>query len=281
MTPTLPALMIEPVVRAALLEDLGRMGDVTANACLRADDRFTGQICARTPGVLAGVNAAAMAFTLLSPSVVVSAQHADGTALNAGDIVLRVEGPARDVLAAERVALNILGRLSGIATLTAQYVAAVAGTAARISATRKTTPNLRSLEKYAVQCGGGWPHRFGLDDAILIKDNHIAACGGVGIALTRARAYAGHMMVIEVEVDTLAQLAEALPHKPNAILLDNFSLDDLRAAVSMAKGAVVLEASGGINLDTAAAIAETGVDVMSVGALTHSATVLDLGLDAI
>lgn len=281
MITPLPALVVEPVVRAALLEDLGRMGDVTANACLSTEDRFAGQIRARAPGVLAGVDAAAMAFTLLNPAITVRIEKPDGSTLAKGDVILRVDGPARDVLAAERVALNLLGRLSGIASLTARYVAAITGTSARIAATRKTTPNLRSLEKYAVQCGGGWPHRFGLDDAILIKDNHIAACGGVDIALTRARAHAGHMMVVEVEVDTLDQLAQALPHKPHVILLDNFSIADLRDAVAMAKGTVVLEASGGVSLDTVAAIAATGVDVISVGALTHSAPTLDLGLDAI
>jgi nicotinate-nucleotide pyrophosphorylase (carboxylating) len=183
-------------------------------------------------------------------------------------------------LSAERVALNLLGRLSGIATATAAYAAAIAGTGARITDTRKTTPGLRALEKHAVRCGGGINHRYGLDDAILIKDNHVVASGGVGPALERAKAFAGHLVKIEIEVDTLAQLDEALPYGPDVILLDNFSLDDLRTAVARAKGRVVLEASGGVTLDTVRAIAETGVDVISSGALTHSSPVLDIGLDA-
>ena len=181
---------------------------------------------------------------------------------------------------AERTALNLLGRLSGIATLTRAHVDAVAGTGARIADTRKTTPGLRALEKHAVAMGGGLNHRFGLDDAILIKDNHIAVCSGVGEAIRRARAHAGHLMKIEVEVDGLHQLDEALAERPDVVMLDNFSLDDLRAAVARAKGQVVLEASGGVNLQTVRAIAETGVDVISVGALTHSAPSLDVGLDA-
>jgi nicotinate-nucleotide pyrophosphorylase (carboxylating) len=191
-----------------------------------------------------------------------------------------VEAGARALLSAERTALNLLGRLSGVASLTRAYVDAVEGTGARIADTRKTTPGLRHLEKYAVRCGGGLNHRFGLDDAILIKDNHVAACGGVGEALRRARAAAGHLMKIEVEVDSLAQLEEALPHHPDVIMLDNFSLGDLAAAVRIAGGEVTLEASGGVNLQTVRGIAETGVQVVSVGALTHSATVLDIGLDA-
>jgi nicotinate-nucleotide pyrophosphorylase (carboxylating) len=195
-------------------------------------------------------------------------------------VLARAEANARALLSAERTALNLLGRLSGIATLTAVYVEAVAGTGARIADTRKTTPGLRALEKHAVRCGGGMNHRFGLDDAILIKDNHVVACGGVGPALQRARAHAGHLVRIEVEVDSLQQLHEALPHAPDVIMLDNFSLEDLRTAVARAAGRVTLEASGGVNLQTVRAIAQTGVDVISVGALTHSAPVLDIGLDA-
>jgi nicotinate-nucleotide pyrophosphorylase (carboxylating) len=208
----------------------------------------------------------------------------DGQDAEAGAVLAEVEADARALLSAERVALNLLGRLSGVASLTAQHVKAVEGTGARITCTRKTTPGLRALEKYAVRCGGGINHRYGLDDAILIKDNHIAACGGVTKALQRARAAAGHLVKIEIEVDTLTQLDEALAaqqagHGPDVVLLDNFSLDDLRLAVIRAKRKVVLEASGGVTLETVRAIAETGVDVISSGALTHSAPALDIGLD--
>jgi len=204
----------------------------------------------------------------------------DGDAVAAGAKLAWVEANARALLSAERTALNLLGRLSGVATLTRAYVDAVSGTEARIVDTRKTTPGLRALEKYAVRCGGGVNHRFGLDDAILIKDNHVAACGSVGEAVRRAKAAAGHLMKIEVEVDSLAQLDEALAEMPDVIMLDNFSLDDLRKAVLKTAGRVVLEASGGITLETVRAVAETGVDVISIGALTHSASVLDIGLDA-
>ena len=276
---SLPELMIEPVVRLALAEDLGRAGDVTA-ACLPADARFTAVFAARQPGVVAGLDCARLAFRLMDAGAVFTAVLRDGDALQPGAVLARVEGNARALLSAERTALNLLGRLSGIATLTAAYVAAAEGTGVRIADTRKTTPGLRALEKHAVRCGGGINHRFGLDDAILIKDNHVAACGGVGPALERARAHAGHLLPIEVEVDTLDQLDEALPHRPTAVLLDNFSLQDLRAAVARAGGRTILEASGGVTLQTVRAIAETGVDVISVGALTHSAPVLDIGLDA-
>ena len=210
-----------------------------------------------------------------------SAQRRDGDQIQAGEALARVEGNARAILAAERVALNLLGRLSGVATLTRAYVDAVAGTGAKIVDTRKTTPGLRMLEKYAVRCGGGVNHRFGLDDAILIKDNHVAAAGGVGRALERAKALAGHLVNIEIEIDSLDQLDEALPYRPDVIMLDNFSLADLSEAVRRVDGRVRLEASGGVNLQTVRAIAETGVDVISVGALTHSAPVLDIGLDSL
>ncbi|MDX5331694.1 MAG: carboxylating nicotinate-nucleotide diphosphorylase, partial [Caulobacteraceae bacterium] len=215
------------------------------------------------------------------PAATFEAVVADGERLAPGTVLARAEGNARAILSAERTGLNLLGRLCGIATLTDAYVAAVAHTSARIVDTRKTTPGLRLLEKYAVRCGGGVNHRFGLDDAILIKDNHVAACGGVGEAVRRARAFAGHLTKVEVEIDRLDQLDEALAHGPDVVMLDNFSLDDLRRAVAAAKGRAVLEASGGVNLETVAAIAETGVDVISVGALTHSAPALDIGLDAI
>jgi len=274
-----PELLIEPVVRLALAEDLGRAGDVTAAACLPADARFAAVFAARRPGVVAGLDCARLAFRLLDAEVAFTPALREGDAVQSGAVLARVEGNARAVLSAERTALNLLGRLSGVATLTAAYVAAVEGAGARIADTRKTTPGLRALEKHAVRCGGGTNHRFGLDDAILIKDNHIAACGGIGPALERARAHAGHLLPIEVEVDSLAQLEEALPYAPAAVLLDNFSLGDLRAAVALARGRTVLEASGGVTLETVRAVAETGVDVISVGALTHSAPVLDIGLD--
>ena len=232
-------------------------------------------------GVAAGVACARLALAALDPEARFETLVADGAPLAAGTVLARAQGNARAILSAERTGLNLLGRLCGVATLTRAYVDAVDGTGARIVDTRKTTPGLRHLEKYAVRCGGGVNHRFGLDDAILIKDNHIAACGGVSEAVRRARAFAGHLMKVEVEVDGLDQLEDALRHGPDVVMLDNFSLDDLRAAVAVAKGRAVLEASGGVNLQTVRAIAETGVDVISVGALTHSAAALDIGLDAV
>lgn len=276
---SLPDLLIEPVVRAALAEDLGRAGDVTAAACIPAGQRMAAVFAARRDGRVAGVACARLAMLALDAAARFTVEVDDGDDVAPGAVIARVEADARALLSAERTALNLLGRLSGVATLTRTYVRAVEGTGARIADTRKTTPGLRALEKHAVKCGGGVNHRFGLDDAILIKDNHVAACGGVGEALRRARAHVGHLMKIEVEVDRLDQLEEALLHAPDVVLLDNFCLDDLRAAVALAKGRVVLEASGGVSLETVRAIAETGVDVISVGALTHSAPVLDIGLD--
>ena len=277
---SLPAILIEPVVRAALAEDLGRAGDVTAAACIPAGIRWTAVFAARQAGTIAGMDCACLAITALAPEARFTARVHDGETVAAGTVLAEVEADARAILSAERTALNLLGRLSGIATLTRAHVGAVAGTGAHIADTRKTTPGLRALEKHAVAMGGGLNHRFGLDDAILIKDNHIAVCGGVGEAIRRARAHAGHLMKIEVEVDGLHQLDEALSERPDVVMLDNFSLDDLRTAVARAKGQAVLEASGGVNLQTVRAIAETGVDVISVGALTHSAPSLDVGLDA-
>ena len=281
MTTPLPDLLIEPLVRAALAEDLGRAGDVTAAACLPAGERLSVVFAARAEGRIAGLACARLAMAALDPTIRFSVVIPDGHDAEAGAILARAEGDARAILSAERVALNFASRLCGVATLTRTYVRAVAHTKARIVCTRKTTPGLRALEKYAVRCGGGVNHRFGLDDAILIKDNHIAACGGVGKALERARAACGHLMKIEVEVDRLDQLDEALPHRPDVIMLDNFALADLREAVRRVAGAVSLEASGGVNLTTVAAIAETGVNAISVGALTHSAPILDIGLDAV
>jgi nicotinate-nucleotide pyrophosphorylase (carboxylating) len=284
MIEPLPDLLIESVVRAALAEDLGRAGDITSAACIDAGASFSATFAARKAGVLAGLACARLAIRALDPTANFEATAADGARLAAGTAIVRVRANARALLSAERVALNLLGRLSGVATLTRAYVDAVAGIGAAIIDTRKTTPGLRALEKYAVRCGGGVNHRFGLDDAILIKDNHVAACGGVGAAIRRARAAAGHLVKIEAEVDGLAQLDEALAEAPDVIMLDNFSLADLAAAVARARGRaggrVVLEASGGVSLESVRAIAETGVDVISVGALTHSAPALDIGLDA-
>lgn len=281
MIAPLPDLLIEPVVRAALAEDLGRAGDVTALACIAPDAQLSVAFAARKPGVAAGLACARLALHTLDPDARFEAVLEDGAALTPGAVLARAQGDARAILSAERTGLNLLGRLCGVATLTRAYVDAVEGTGARIVDTRKTTPGLRHLEKYAVRCGGGVNHRFGLDDAILIKDNHVAACGGVGEAVRRAKAFAGHLMKVEVEIDRLDQLDEALMHGPDVIMLDNFSLADLRAAVSAAKGKAVLEASGGVTLESVRAIAETGVDVISVGALTHSAPALDIGLDAL
>jgi nicotinate-nucleotide pyrophosphorylase (carboxylating) len=276
----LPDLLVEPIVRAALAEDLGRAGDITSQACIPADARMDARFVARKAGVLSGLDCARLAFAALDPEIRFDAHVSDGAPLKPGKPIASVSGSARVILAAERTALNLMGRLSGIASLTAAYVAQAGGTRARIIDTRKTTPLLRALEKYAVRCGGGANHRFGLDDAILIKDNHVAACGGVGEAVRRARTAAGHMVKLEVEVDSLDQLREALEAAPDIVMLDNFDLADLQTAVALASGRVVLEASGGVSLETVAAIARTGVDLISVGALTHSAPVLDIGLDA-
>ena len=275
----LPALLVEEAVRAALLEDLGHAGDITTEAVVPASARAKARIAAREAGVLAGLPCAETAFRLVDPAITVTAGAADGDALTAGQSVLTLDGPARGVLTAERVALNFLGHLSGIATQTRALVDAVAGTDARITCTRKTTPGLRALEKYAVRAGGGINHRFGLDDAVLIKDNHIAAVGGVGPALEAARRAVGHMVRIEIEVDRLDQLDEALAAGAEVVLLDNMSPETLREAVTRAKGRAVTEASGRVGLATVRAIAEAGVDYISSGALTHSAPTLDLGLD--
>ena len=276
----LPDAIVDPIVRAALAEDLGRAGDITSAACIDEHATMTTVFAARGAGVVAGLACARLALAALDPSARFEPQAEDGDTVQPGTVLARVHANARALLGAERVALNLLGRMSGVATLTAAYVREIDGTAATIIDTRKTTPGLRALEKYAVRCGGGANHRFGLDDAILIKDNHVAACGGVGPALERARAHAGHMVKIEVEVDSLEQLREALPWKPDVIMLDNFPLEDLRRAVDLVSGAVVLEASGGVTLATVRAIAQTGVNLISVGALTHSAPNFDVGLDA-
>ena len=278
MIRSLPDILIEPVVRMALAEDLGRAGDVTAQACIPEGARMRAVFAARKPGVLAGIDCVRLAVLAMDPGASIQLKLRDGDAFEAGAVLAEVEADARAFLAAERTALNLLGRLCGIATLTRAYVEAVAGTKARIADTRKTTPGLRALEKHAVLCGGV-NHRFGLDDAILIKDNHVAVCGGVGEAVRQARAAVGHLMKVEVEVDGLDQLDEALAAGPDVIMLDNFTLPMLREAVARTAGRITLEASGGVNLETVRGIAETGVDVISVGALTHSAPALDVGLD--
>lgn len=281
----LPDLLIEPVILMALTEDLGRAGDVTAQACIPEGARMKASFVARKPGVLAGIDCVRLSVLAMDPEASIDLKLKDGDAFAAGAVLAEVEADARAFLAAERTALNLLGRLCGVATLTRAYVEAAKGTKARIADTRKTTPGLRALEKHAVQCGGGVNHRFGLDDAILIKDNHVAVCGGVGEAIRRARAAVGHLMKVEIEVDSLDQLDEALAERPDVVMLDNFTLPMLREAVERAKvspfGRPVLEASGGVNLKTVADIAKTGVDVISVGALTHSAPSLDIGLDVV
>jgi len=274
-----PDSLIEPLVRAALAEDLGLAGDITSNACVPPGARMAATFRVREAGVVCGLGCARLALAAMDPSGRFDVVAAEGARVAPAAALAHVAAEARAVLGAERVALNIVSRLSGIATLTEHYVQAVSGTAARIVDTRKTTPLLRALEKYAVRCGGGHNHRFSLGDAILIKDNHVAACGGIGPAIDRARAGAGHLIKLEIEVDTLEQLDEALAHHPDVIMLDNFSLDDLGRAVTIAKGRALLEASGGVSLATVRAIAQTGVDLISIGALTHSAPVLDIGLD--
>jgi len=276
---SLPDIMIEPAVRAALLEDLGRAGDITSDAVIPPEAQARVALVARERGVVAGLDFARIAFALVDPAIRFTPRLDDGARLQPSDNIAEIEGPARGILTAERVALNFLGHLSGIASATRGIADAIAHTRAKISCTRKTTPGLRFAEKYAVRAGGGANHRFGLDDAILIKDNHIAIAGGVGVAMARARAVAGHLVKIEIEVDTLAQLDEALRHSPDAILLDNMGPEMLREAVRRIEGRAIAEASGRINAETAPAIAESGVDLLSAGWLTHSARVLDIGLD--
>jgi nicotinate-nucleotide pyrophosphorylase (carboxylating) len=276
---SLPALMVEPIVRAALLEDLGRAGDITTDAVIPPGTVMRGVIAARQAGVVAGADAAALAFRLLDAGVSVAIEKSDGARIVEGDVVLRLDGPARPILSGERVALNLLCRLSGIATATAALVEAVRPYPTRITCTRKTTPGLRTLEKHAVRAGGGSNHRFGLDDAVLIKDNHIAVAGGIGPAIERARGAVGHLVKIEIEVDTLAQLEQALAAEVDAVLLDNMTPSELREAVRMVNGRAITEASGRITPATAQAVAATGVDLISAGWLTHSAPILDLGLD--
>ena len=277
--PPLPDIVIEPLVRLALSEDLGRGGDITTDAVIPASARMRAVIDAREAGVAAGYDAARLALRLVDPAATWTTITEEGVPFAKGADLVRIEGSARSILMAERVMLNFIGPLSGVATLTSKFVAETVGTHARITCTRKTTPGFRALEKRAVRLGGGVNHRLGLDDAILIKDNHIAAAGGVAAALKRARAALGHLRAIEIEVDTLDQLREALPHCPDAVLLDNMTTDMLREAIAIVGGKAKTEASGGVRLETVKAIAATGVDFISAGALTHSAVNLDVGLD--
>ena len=272
-------IMLEPLVRATLLEDLGRAGDLTSNLIIPADTHARLRVAAREAGVLAGIDLARIAFSLLDPQIVFHAHLKDGARVQPGDTLATVEGPARAILSAERTALNFLGHLSGVATATAGIADAIRPFGTRVTCTRKTLPGLRMVQKYAVRVGGGSNHRYGLDDAILIKDNHVAVAGGVRAAVERARAGAGHMVAIELEVDTLAQLKEGLAAGVNIVLLDNMSPDMLREAVRMVDGRAVTEASGRVTPQTAVAIAQSGVDYIAVGAITHSVAVLDIGLD--
>ncbi len=281
MTSPLPSGLVVDLVARTLDEDLGGRGDVTSLATIPADATARFDIVSRAEGVLSGRQAADEVFAQVDTAIEASWRKSDGDTVSPGDGVASLSGPARSLLTAERSALNFLGRMSGIATLTRQYVNVVAGTGAAIAHTRKTTPTLRALEIQAVRAGGGASHRYGLDDAILIKDNHVAVCGSVGEAVRRARAFAGHMTRVAVEIDRLDQLDEVLSAGAESILLDNFALDDLRSAVARARGRATLEASGGVTLDTVRAIADTGVDVISIGALTHSAPNFDLGLDEV
>jgi nicotinate-nucleotide pyrophosphorylase (carboxylating) len=275
----LPPLLVEQAVAAALEEDLGHAGDITTVAIIPADARGKAAIVAREEGIVAGLDLAEAAFRILDPEVKLTRIVADGHKVAAGGVIARAEGLTRALLTGERTALNFLNRLSGIATLTLKFVAAVKGTKARIACTRKTTPNLRALEKYAVRAGGGANHRFGLYDAVLIKDNHIAAAGGVGNALKMIRSRVGHLVKIEIEVETLAQLEEALSYPIDAVLLDNMDIETMKKAVGLVKGRVITEASGGVSLETVGEIARTGVDVISVGALTHAPRSLNSSLE--
>lgn len=280
MTPSpLPRVMIEPLVRMALLEDLGRAGDLTTDAIVPAGHQVTTLLVARQDGVVAGLDLARLAFQLIDPAIEMRLERNDGAAVAPGDVIATLSGPARGILTAERVALNLLCRLSGIATATASVVTAIRDYQAKVVCTRKTTPGLRAIEKYAVRIGGGSNHRFGLDDAVLIKDNHVAIAGGVSEAIRRAKSGVGHLVKIELEVDTLDQLREALDQGVDAILLDNMGPAMLAKAVAMVAGRAVTEASGRITPATAPQVAATGVDLISIGWLTHSVTVLDIGLD--
>ncbi len=276
----LSPLEIDEAVRRALAEDLGRAGDVSSIATIPEDTKARVVVVARKAGTIAGLPLVAACFEKLSPAIKIKAQARDGDTVKAGTALMTLSGDARAILAAERTALNFLGHLSGIATATSAYVRKIGKAKTRICCTRKTTPGLRALEKYAVRCGGGLNHRFGLDDAMLIKDNHIAVAGSIRAVLQRAKAKAGHLVKIEIEVDSLKQLEEVLASGlADVVMLDNFSIATMKKAVKLVAGRLVIEASGGITLDNIAAIAATGVDYASSGALTHSAPNLDVALD--
>ncbi|MEM9278799.1 MAG: carboxylating nicotinate-nucleotide diphosphorylase [Pseudomonadota bacterium] len=281
--PHLSPVLIRRAVDEAVLEDLGRAGDVTSNATIPENAVAECVLATREDGILSGIRLAEEVFKAINPEVGFSPEKQDCDALTKGDVIARIKGNARGILAAERVALNFLMRMSGIATYTSQFAARISHTAAQVCCTRKTIPGHRAFDKYAVKCGGGSNHRFGLDDAILIKDNHIAVAGGVGLAIGRAKAFAGHLVKVEVEVDTLEQFAEALKAGPDVVLLDNMTNDQLREAVKLNRedngGAVKLEASGNVNIDTVRKIAETGVDYISTSKITMAALTLDVGLD--
>jgi len=275
----LPPLLYEPLVRTAMAEDLGCAGDITTDTVIPTGAKAAGLFNVRRPGVVAGLDVAAMAFRLLDPEIGFSVLRPDGSRASAGDAIARVSGNAHALLTAERVALNFLCHLSGVATATRALVDAVGERRARICCTRKTTPGLRALEKYAVRLGGGINHRFGLDDGVLLKDNHIVVAGGIRPAIERARRSIGHMVKIEVEVDSAGQIEEALAAGADAILLDNMTPEQMRRAVDLIAGRATVEASGRITLDTVRPVAESGVDLISSGAITHSAPILDIGLD--
>ncbi len=276
----LSPLLFEKAVRAALEEDLGRAGDITTLACIPAGRKAVAVLAPRKPGVICGLAVAEAAFRIVDPSVTFEYLAADGDQITTPrTAVARISGDARAILTAERTALNFVSHMSGVATATSRLVALTRHTKAKVICTRKTTPNLRALEKYAVRCGGGMNHRFGLDDAVLIKDNHIAVCGGIREALKAAKAYAGHMVKIEIEVDNLEQLKDVIAEGADIVLFDNMSPDDMRKGVEMIGGRMKTEASGGISAESAKAVAESGVDMLSSGALTHSSPILDIGLD--
>ncbi len=277
--PPMPRLIVEPAVRRALEEDLGRAGDITTDYVVPEQTRAQARIAARVKGVVSGLDAARSAFRLVDPELMIGVERRDGDVVEPGDTICHLDGKARSILTGERVALNFMGHMSGIATATYRMAQLIAHTKAKVTCTRKTTPGLRAFEKHAVRSGGGANHRFGLDDGILIKDNHIAVAGGVTAAIEAARAQAGHMVKIECEVDTLEQLREALDAGAEAILLDNMPPAVLAEAVAINAGRATLEASGGITAETIVGVAESGVDLISVGWLTHSAPSLDLGLD--
>lgn len=276
----LSPLLFDKAVRAAIEEDIGRAGDITTLACIPAGRRAVAVLAPRKPGVICGLSVAEAAFRIVDPDVTFEHLAADGDEIATPRTpVARISGDARAILTAERTALNFISHMSGVATATARLVALTKHTKAKVICTRKTTPNLRALEKYAVRCGGGMNHRFGLDDAVLIKDNHIAVSGGIRQALQAAKAYAGHMVKIEIEVDNLDQLKEVIAEGADIVLFDNMSPDDMRKGVEMIGGRMKTEASGGISADSAKAVAESGVDMLSSGALTHSSPILDIGLD--